>query len=156
MLSRREFAVTGCSAIAVAAMQGSILAQTKTKEAGADHHAEHHEMREACAKACSDCQRSCDSCATHCAHLLAGGKKEHVSTLMTCRDCAIICSAAAQIVAGGGPFSALICESCATACAECAKACDKFPDDKHMKECAAECRKCEQACRAMLKHAPSK
>ena len=39
-----------------------------------------------CAKACSDCQRACDLCATHCANLLADGKKEHLSCLMHCRD----------------------------------------------------------------------
>ena len=156
MIGRREFAVTGLSAVAMAAMQGSLLAQPKSKDAGAAHHAEHDEMLQACAKSCSDCQRACDTCATHCAHQLADGKKEHLSTLMSCRDCAIVCAAAAQIVSGGGPLSAVICEACATACAECAKACDKFPDDKHMKECAEECRKCEKACRLMLKHAGHK
>jgi hypothetical protein len=152
MIGRREFAITGLSAVALAAMQGSIRAQQKSPEAAHQH----DEIFDTCAKACSDCQRECDSCATHCGHLLANGKKEHLSTLMTCRDCAIVCAAAAQIVAGGGPFSAIICEACATACSECAKACEKFPDDKHMKECAEECRKCEKACRAMLKHSGSK
>ena len=132
------------------------LAQLKSKPDAAVHHAEHDEMLQACAKACSDCQRQCDTCASHCAHMLAEGKKEHLTTLMTCRDCATICAAAAQIVAGGGPFSSIICESCATACSECAKACEKFPDDKHMKACAEECRKCEKACRGMLKHAGHK
>ena len=39
------------------------------------------------------------------------------------------------------------------ACAKCAAACEKFPDDAHMKKCAAECRKCEKACKDMLAHA---
>lgn len=119
-------------------------------------HMEHNEMMQLCAKACSDCQRACDSCATHCSHMLAEGKKEHLATLMTCQDCAAVCSAAAQIVARGGPFSNTICEACEKACADCGKACEKFPDDKHMKACAEECRKCEKACRAMLKHVSSK
>jgi hypothetical protein len=38
----------------------------------------------------------------------------------------------------------------------CAKACEAFPDDKHMKACAEECRKCEKACKAMVKHMPSR
>ena len=136
----------------LAPASATALAQNKSKKDETGHHGEHDEMLQACAKACSDCQRACDSCGTHCAHLLSEGKKEHLTSLMTCRDCATICTAAAQIVARGGPFWANICESCATACADCAKSCEKFPDDKHMQACAEECRKCEKSCRAMLKH----
>ena len=112
----------------------------------------HHAAYEACAKACNECQRVCDACSTHCATLVAEGKKDHLTTLKECQDCATYCSAAAQIVARGGPHSALICESCAKACDQCAKACEKFPDDKHMKACAEECRKCQKECEAMVKH----
>ena len=83
------------------------------------------------------------------------GKKEHAKTLATCQDCATHCSAAASIVARKGPFSDLICKACAEACARCGKACEQFPDDKHMKMCAEECRKCEKECREMLKHTPA-
>ncbi len=88
--------------------------------------------------------------------MLHEGKKEHLTTLATCRDCATVCSAAAQIVARGGPFAGLICESCAKACGQCATACEAFPDDEHMKSCAEECRKCEKACKAMIEHMASK
>ncbi len=128
-------------------------AQTQEKEVV---HMEHDKMLEACAKACSDCQRACDSCATHCTHLLFEGKKEHLATAMSCQDCATVCAAAAQIVARGGPQSVLICECCAKACDQCGAACEKFPDDKHMKACATECRKCEKACRAMVKRMAGK
>lgn len=107
---------------------------------------------EQCAKACNDCEQVCAACATHCAHMLAQGKKEHLRTLATCRDCATHCAAAARIVAGKGPFSDLICTACAEACKRCGDACAKYPDDPMMKRCADECRKCEQACRDMLKH----
>jgi len=116
-------------------------------------HTEHSEAMQACAKACSDCQRACDTCATHCAHMLAEGKKEHLTTLATCLDCSTICAAASQVVARGGPFSNTVCTACADCCARCATQCEKFPEDKHMKACAEECRKCEKACRDMLKHA---
>lgn len=119
-------------------------------------HMEHNPGLQECAKACADCQRACDLCATHCAHLLQEGKKEHLTTLAACRDCATVCSAAAQIVARGGPFAGLICESCVKACGQCATACEAFPDDEHMKACAAECRKCEKACQAMIKARGSK
>jgi len=127
-----------------------VIAQAPAKQA---EHNGHGEAMQACAKACSDCQRACDMCATHCANQLAGGHKEHVTTLATCRDCADFCAAAAQIVSRGGPFAGLICDSCAEACARCGKECAKFPDDKHMKMCADECRACEKACREMVKHA---
>ncbi len=153
MIGRREFTVTGLSALGLAALHQGANAQGKAPAAG--HSAHDHAMME-CAEACSDCQRECDMCLMHCARMLEQGKKEHFATLRTCRDCALFCAAASQIVAGGGPFSNLICESCAKACAECAKACEKFPDDAHMKKCAEECRKCEKACKAMLTHASAK
>jgi hypothetical protein len=112
----------------------------------------HHQAFEQCAKACNDCQRICDMCATHCAELVAEGRKEHLKTLQTCRDCATFCSSAAEIVARMGPFSDLICQACAEACARCGKACEQFAQDKMMKQCAEECRRCERACREMLKH----
>ena len=120
-----------------------------TQEKG--DHKQHSESMQACAKACSDCERECDSCATHCARLLFEGKKEHLATLGTCQDCATLCGAAAQIISRSGPFSALICESCAEACARCKKECEKFTGDQHMKKCAEECHKCENACRQMAK-----
>ena len=114
-------------------------------------HKGHSETMQACAKACSDCQRQCDSCATHCGNQLAEGKKEHLMTLMTCQDCATVCAAAAQIVSRVGPFSEVICVSCADACSRCGKECQKFPADEHMKQCAEACRNCEKACREMAK-----
>lgn len=155
MIGRREFGVVGLSAVALAALEGASFAQQdRKKESGGSHHQDpYSKMLRECARACSDCQRECDSCATHCANLLAKGRKEHLGTLATCRDCADFCSAAAEIVARGGPFASLICQSCAEACARCAKECEKFPDDEHMQACAKECRKCEKACREMVKHA---
>jgi hypothetical protein len=126
--------------------------QTQDKKV---EHMEHNQMMQSCAKACSDCQRACDTCATHCAHRLHEGRKEHLATLMTCQDCATVCSASAQIVARGGPHSVLICECCAKVCDLCGTACEKFPDDEHMKACAEECRKCEKVCKAMDKHMAS-
>lgn len=145
MIDRRNFGVASVSTVALAAMAGSAMAQgTAHDNLNLDDKAL------ACAKACSDCQRACDMCTTHCAHQVHAGNEEHMTTLATCQDCADFCVAAAQIVARGGPFSKTICASCADACAMCAKECEKFPDDAHMKMCAEECRKCEKACRAMV------
>lgn len=157
-MNRRKFGMVGLALVALMGFGVAIAQQAKNDvKKGADkpaiEHAEHNEGLQACAKACSDCQRACDVCSTHCAHLMADGKKEHMMTLMTCQDCADICAAASQVVARGGPFSGIICGSCADACATCAKHCEEFPDDEHMAACAKECRKCEKACREMVKHA---
>jgi hypothetical protein len=148
MIGRREFGVAGLSAVALAALEGRAPA--------ADKHQDPHgasEMFRDCAEACSDCQRECDGCSSHCARHVASGHKDHLTTLMTCQDCATFCAAAAQIVSRGGPFADLICGACAESCARCGKECEKFPDDDTMKRCAEECRKCEKACRDMIKHA---
>ena len=63
--------------------------QGQTQDKKVDH-MEHNEMLQACAKACSDCQRMCDMCATHCSHMLAEGKKEHMPTLGACPDLYLI------------------------------------------------------------------
>jgi hypothetical protein len=136
------------------ASEGQTQEKKAAPETKAAAHSDHHAMgMMACAQACSNCQRACDGCATHCAHELQAGHKEHMATLMSCQDCATFCAAASQIVSRNGPFSALVCTGCADACANCAKECEKFADDAHMKACAAECRKCEKACREMLSHA---
>ncbi len=124
--------------------------QAQAADKKADH-TEHNAMLQECAKACSDCQRACDLCTTYCANLLADGKKEHLSCLMHCRDCATCCAACSQVCASGGPLSAVMADCCAKCCDQCAKACEAFPDDKHMKACAEECRKCEKACKAIAK-----
>ncbi|CAN5152745.1 hypothetical protein BH11PLA2_BH11PLA2_47010 [soil metagenome] len=142
--------VIGVALIAFAFFGASASGQ-KAEPKKVDH-MEHNEMMQACSKACSECQRACDTCATHCTHMLQEGKKDHLATAMACQDCASICSVSSQIMARGGPFSDTVCTACAEACSRCGKECEKFPDDKHMKQCAEECRKCEKSCRDMLKH----
>jgi hypothetical protein len=151
-MTRREFAGMGLAAVTALGVQGVSVrsATAQQKEEGGHRH--HDEAMRACAQACSACQHECDACGTHCAHLVSKGNSEHLTTLMTCQDCADFCASAAQIVARGGPFADLICASCADACARCEKECDKFKEDKFMQRCAEECRKCEKACRTMLKH----
>ncbi|MGQ0633726.1 MAG: four-helix bundle copper-binding protein [Planctomycetaceae bacterium] len=148
MMGHREITLAGVSAVAL--MTWGMIGLANDDKAQSPH-AGHHEMFNTCAAACGSCQRSCDSCAAHCAGLLAAGKKEHLETLRTCQDCAEFCATAAKIASRGGPFADLICNGCADACARCAKACEKVPDDAHMKACAEECRRCEKACRDMLK-----
>jgi hypothetical protein len=112
----------------------------------------HGSNMDQCATACAECMRACESCASHCAHMVASGDKEHLVTLGTCSDCGEICAAAAKIVSRQGPMAGTICEACAKACDTCCAACEKFPQDKHMNECAKACRDCAKACRNMLQH----
>jgi hypothetical protein len=147
--------VRGLALAAVLGLTGQATAQDRKPAVQPDSPGAkggHDAAYEQCAKACNDCEQICAACATHCADLLAQGKKEHLKTLATCRDCATTCAAAAKIVAGKGPFSDLICTACADACKRCGDACDQFKDDPMMKKCADECRKCEKACRDMLQH----
>ena len=133
----------------------AFVRQAQAAEKKTDH-TEHFALMQECAKVCSDCQRACDLCATHCANLLADGKKEHLACLMNCQDCATCCVACSQVCARGGPQAALMNDCCAKCCDQCAKACEAFPNDSHMKACAEECRKCEKSCKAIFKLVASK
>lgn len=151
MIGRRQFAVTGLSAAALAALGANAFAQGQGGRRDRDH--SRMAMFQKCAEACGRCQRECDGCSTHCMEHVADGHKHHLETLQTCRDCADICSTAAEITARAGVFSDLICQACAEACARCAKACEQHGrDDKVMQKCADECRRCEKVCRDMLSH----
>ncbi len=101
-MKTRMFDGIGVVALALAIVGLVVFAQKGQPQEKKSDHMEHNEMMQACAKACSECQRACDSCATHCAHRLYEGKKEHLATLTICQDCAAVCSAAAQIVARAG------------------------------------------------------
>jgi hypothetical protein len=117
---------------------------------GQDHPHSEHMMK--CARICADCQLECDSCFAHCKALLAEGRKEHAKTLQTCIDCSECCSVAAKLTARGSPFAVYACDACAKCCDDCAAACEKFPDDQHMKKCATSCRACSKACKEMIEH----
>ena len=154
-MTKPAFRLVGILTISVATLGFSNFAQTKDKPTESVDHKEHMAAFQTCAKACAACQLECDMCSTHCAHQLHMGKKDHITTLLHCQDCATVCAAASQIVARGGPMASVICQACADCCSACAKECDKFTDDAHMKKCAQECMKCEKACREMLKHVVS-
>jgi hypothetical protein len=153
MLGRREFAATSLSAAAFAALAGVALGEDAKRDVAArrDGGPHHKEEFDKCAEACGRCQRECDACSAHCTEHIVEGHKHHLATLQSCRDCADICSAAAEIVARRGVLSDIICSACADACARCANACEEHGrDDRVMKACAEECRRCERACRDMI------
>jgi hypothetical protein len=151
-MSRRQgYLLLAVLAAGGIALGGWALAAEKKGEGNKSGHSQHAAHFERCAKACAACARECESCATHCGHQLAKGKKAHLRTLMTCRDCAEFCTAAARICSRLGPMAGTICEACARACDTCGAACIKF-EDEHMKRCAKACQTCAKACRDMVKH----
>jgi len=109
-----------------------------------------------CAKASDDCARMCDICSAHCVKMVADGKKEHLTTMRLCQDCATICMATARVVGKDGPMSDLMYTACADACKRCGDACEKNAGDPMMKQCALECRRCEKVCRDLGKPATAK
>jgi hypothetical protein len=146
-MKRRQFAVAGLSAAALATM-GQVSPGQEQRQQG-----QANSFRD-CAKACSDCQRECDSCASHCAEMMTSHPgHNHQTTLRTCLDCADVCAAASRIVSRGGPFSGQICEACAEVCKRCGEACQQHAGDKTMQACAEECKRCEEACRNMVRTA---
>lgn len=110
----------------------------------------YHDHLMKCAKACADCQVQCDSCFQHCAELVARGDKGHVVTMHTCLDCAEWCKLAASLTARHSPFAEEASSCCMKCADDCAKACEKFPDDEHMVECAKSCRQCVKACKELI------
>jgi hypothetical protein len=144
----------GVGVVAVLALAGlgGLGAPADDRQPGSPHA---HGEFEKCARACADCQLECESCFAHCSHLVAEGRKEHVRTMHTCNDCGDFCALAAKITARHGPMSVTTCEACAKVCDVCLGACEKFPEDEHMKACAKSCRDCAKACREMIEHAGS-
>ncbi|MBY0524716.1 MAG: four-helix bundle copper-binding protein [Gemmataceae bacterium] len=145
MNRRKALGALGATAIGLTALPTGLV----RAEQGAD--AQHENMMK-CAKMCADCQISCDMCFHHCAELLTKGTKEHAKTMHLCIDCAECCSTASRLVARSSPLAAAACECCAKCNDECAAACEKFKDDKHMAACAKSCRDCAKSCREMIKH----
>ena len=139
-------ALLGMLLVSAAAFAVTTQARAQDK----DHpHGEHFAK---CAKACAECQVHCDMCFHHCAELVAMGKKDHVKSMHACVDCAECCKLAATLSARQSSYAKHACECCAKCNDECAAACEKFADDKHMAACAKSCRDCAKECRTMIKH----
>ena len=151
-VTRRNAIVALLSLLLVGTTVVALASQAQAEFKADDKDHPHGEHFAACAKVCADCQLHCDMCFHHCATLLAEGNKEHAKTMHACVDCAECCKLAATLSARNSPFATAACECCAKCNDECATACEKFPDDKHMAMCAKSCRDCAKACREMIKH----
>ncbi len=127
MIGRREFGVVGLSALAYAALEGTGFAQERKSNAAEPHHTEHDEMYQKVRESLFGLPTGLRHVRHAFAHLMHSGQKEHLTTLMTCQDCANFCAAASQIVARGGPFADLICKSCAEPAPVAARSAKSFP-----------------------------
>lgn len=106
-----------------------------------------NEKFQSCIDACLECTTECQSCATACL------KENDLAMLLHCinlnRQCAIVCSAAAELMSVGGSHATHLCAECAEICKDCAQECTKHAHMEHCKECAETCRKCAEECEKM-------
>jgi hypothetical protein len=106
-----------------------------------------------CIDACNACALACETCITECL------QEPDVSMMVNCiqnnRECAVICRAAAEVMALGSQQSSMFCHLCAEVCATCADECEQHADTMlHCKVCAEECRRCAETCRTMVEQMP--
>lgn len=146
-MDRRQ-AVKLLGAAAGLVLGGQAIAADRDPEPASGHG---DRRLDACADACGKCLRECEACSTHCAGLLAAGRKEHAGVQRLCQDCADLCTAAVRLVSRRGPLMEAACETCARACDLCAAECEKFSGDRSLEACASACRTCAAACREMLR-----
>lgn len=101
-----------------------------------------------CIDACIACALECEHCATECL------KENDVKSLALCisldRECAVICTASAQLMAMGGENAMLLCQACAAICTSCAAECERNREFAHCRHCADACKKCAEECRDMM------
>jgi len=102
-----------------------------------------------------DCISACLSCVTACQHSATECLKENdIKMLSLCiainRECALICSANAQLLAIGGDNAMMLCGECATICEVCAKENERNSELEHCALCARECNKCAEECRNLM------
>ena len=99
-----------------------------------------------CLEACNACVTACEHCAVSCLH------EPDIKTMVRCieldRDCADMCSLAAQFMSRGSTYAAKFCALCAEICQACGDECAKHKME-HCQQCAKACHKCAQECRTM-------
>ena len=99
-----------------------------------------------CIEVCLDAMNACNVC------YVSSLKEYDLAALRDCikltRECADICSFAAEAMTRLSPYASEICALCVKMCEECAEECGKHIHD-HCQECAEVCRRCAEVCREM-------
>ncbi len=68
------------------------------------------------------------------------------TVIVTARDCARIATLNSQMLERGSKYAYPLCEVCARACDELAKAAEKHSQIEAFSRCVEACRKCAQEC----------
>jgi len=101
-----------------------------------------------CINACLSNVAACQHCATECL------KEDDIKMLSLCiaitRECALVCSANAQLLAIDGDNAMMLCGECATLCEVCAKQCERNSDLEYCSQCARACYRCAEECRSLM------
>ena len=101
--------------------------------------------------ACQSCVIMCNTCSNDIIGMESHDNRELMARcIRLCRDCADICSLAANWMSRSSPLSIHIGQFCAEVCNACAEACEQHaPHHKLCGPCAEECRRCVAVCLEM-------
>src|ERR1041385_6428958 len=104
----------------------------------------------------SDCIEACNVARRRCEHLVTTALAQRdvnivAATIVIARDCARIATLTSQLLERGSKHAYPLCEVCARACEELAKACDKHPNIQDFSRCGEACRKCAEECANLAK-----
>jgi hypothetical protein len=99
----------------------------------------------------SDCIEACNVARRRSERLVTEGLAQPdvnkvTQVIVIARDCARITTLTSQLLERGSKYAYPICDVCARACEELAKACAKHPKIDAFARCAEACRKCATEC----------
>jgi hypothetical protein len=93
---------------------------------------------------CLRCAAICNYCATNC--LLQNDANQMATCIQLTRECAYVCTAAAQVMSLGGTTIDSISELVEKICNSCSDECFKY-NLEHCSECADVCRRTITECK---------
>ena len=104
----------------------------------------------------SDCIEACNTARRRCERLVTTALAQPdvnvvAATIAIARDCARIATLTTQMLERGSKYAYALCDVCARACEELAKACDKHADIEAFSRCGEACRKCAAECDKLAK-----
>jgi hypothetical protein len=101
-----------------------------------------------CIEACFDCATACNECVS--ASLLEYDVRSLAHCIGLARECAMVCTATAELLSTGSENALLLCNPCAIICGACASECEQNMTYTHMHDCAEQCRRCAEECLEMI------
>jgi hypothetical protein len=101
-----------------------------------------------CMDACYDCAAACNECVSE--SLREYDVRSVTQCISRARECAMICSATAELLSTGSENALLLCNPCAIICGACASECEEHSELDHCRRCAEACRRCAEECLEMI------